>query len=206
MIITANQTNGMAAKCSDGFLGHVDDLLFDDRSWKVEFIVVRFGGWFNRQRGLVLPFDVQSAEWAAGCLNLRLTQDQLRAAPILESHPPVAMQKLRETQIVAWDGYWSGVLDQLPADPHLRNTRAVTGHRVRGLDANVGYVDNFVIDDDQWIIRYLVVRMGRSSSAKRVLVEPRWVDSIIWERRGVHIHLPKTEIEHSQEFSILGQD
>jgi hypothetical protein len=100
-----------------------------------------------------------------------------------------------------WDAYWSGVLDRLPAgDPHLRNTRAVTGHHVLGVDAEAGYVDNFVIDDAGWLVRYLVVRIGGRRSAKRVLLEPRWVDSIVWEDRGVHIHLPKAEIEHGREF------
>jgi hypothetical protein len=57
-----------------------------------------------------------------------------------------------------------------------------------------------VIEDAEWRIRYLVVRMGRRRSGKRVVVEPRWVDSIVWKDRGGHIHLPKAQIEHGREF------
>ncbi len=202
MIIAANQIYGVSTICADGSLGHVDDLLFDDRSWKVTFIVVRLGRWLNRRRVLVTPEDIESPKWSAGCLNLRLTKSELQKAPSLDLHPPVAVQKWREVEVVAWDAYWSGALSRLfDGDPHLRNTRAVTGHHVLGLDAKAGHVDNFVIDDGEWLVRYLVVRIGWQRNAKRVMVEPRWVDSIVWEDRGVHIHLPKAEIEHGREFT-----
>lgn len=203
MIIAANQIYGVSAKCVDGFEAQADDLLFDDRSWNVTCVVMRVGGWLKRRRVLVTPNDLDSMEWAAGRLGLRLSGPQLRAAPTLESNPPVAMQKSRELELVAWDAYWSGVLDGplgLGGDPHLRNTRAVTGHHVFGLDADAGYVDDFVIDDREWRIRYLVVRLGRRRSANRVVIEPRWVEAIVWEDRGVHIHLPKAQIEHGRTF------
>jgi hypothetical protein len=201
MIITANQVYGVSGRCTDGFQAKLDDLLFDDRSWNITFVVIRYGGWLNRQRVLVTPADIAGAEWSAGRLHLDLSRDQLQTAPCLESHPPVALRRSYELQAVAWDAYWSGVLDRDPdADPHLRNTRAVTGHHVLGVDAEAGCVDNFVIDDGQWLIRYLVVRIGRGRNAKRVVLEPRWVDSVVWEQRAVHIHLPKAEIEHGREF------
>jgi hypothetical protein len=201
MIITANQIYGVATRCTDGCLGKVDDLLFDDRSWNVTSVVIRLGGWLQHQRVLVTPADIEATEWSTGRLCLRLSQSRLRTAPSLESNPPVAMQKWRELQVVAWDGFWSGVLNRMPGDPHLRNTRAVTGYRVLGLDAKAGYIDSFVIDDETWQIRYLVVRVGRRRTAKRVVLEPRWVESIAWEDRRVQIHLPRTEIEHAREFA-----
>lgn len=202
MIIAVNQMYGVRVRCADGFLGRVDDLLFDDRSWNVTFVVVRLDGWLSPRRVLVTPSDVEAAEWSAGRLRVRLTRNRLQASPSLESNPPVAVQqKLRELQLIAWDAYWSGALDRISGDPHLRNTRAVTGHRVLGLDAQAGYVDNFVIDESAWQIRYLVVRIGRWRGAKRVVLEPRWVDSIVWEDRGVYVHLPRIEIEHAREFT-----
>jgi hypothetical protein len=202
MIIAANQIYGVSTRCVDGPLGQVDDLLFDDRSWQVMHLVVRFGGWLTRRRVLVTPTDVGGADWPAGQLKLSLAMSDLRAAPSLETHPPVAVQKARELELIAWDGYWSGVLGRMSnEDPNLRSTTAVKGHRVWGLDAQkAGYVDNFVIDDVAWTIRYLVVRTGFWRNTKRVVLEPRWVDSIAWEDHGVRIHLPTGEIEHGREF------
>ncbi len=202
MIITANQMYGTHVLCADGHGGRVDDLLFDDRLWQVRSIVVRLDGWLSRRRVLVPPSDIEATDWSAGQLRLRLTRGELQTIPSLASNPPVAVQrKLSELQVIAWESYWSGVLDPISGDPHLRNTRAVTGHRVLGLDAQAGHIDNFVIDEESWQIRYLVIRIGKLPEARRVVLEPRWVDSIVWEDRGVYVHLPRIEIERARAFT-----
>ncbi len=202
MIVTANQVYGTRIICDGVALGRLDDLLFDDRTWRVTHISVGFGHWLNRRQVLVTPKDIEAADWPTGRVHLGLTESQLKAAPSLDSHPPVAVQKLQEFQrFLAWDAYWTGLFNRIPndGDIHLRNTRAVKGHHVICLDDAVGHVDNFVIDDATWLIRYLVVHIGKHRNVKRVMVEPRWVDSIIWEERGVHIHLPKKAVEHCGE-------
>lgn len=42
-------------------------------------------------------------------------------------------------------------------DPHLRSTNAVRGYEIQALDDEIGHVEDFVIDDETWAIRYLVV-------------------------------------------------
>ncbi|MBN1855258.1 MAG: hypothetical protein JW829_21175 [Pirellulales bacterium] len=203
MIITANQIYGATAICNKVPRGKLVDLLFDDRSWTISYVVIRIGSWHTRPQVLVRPRDITDINLASRRVCLGLSESQLKAAPSLESNPPVALQKYRESQrYLAWDAYWGGVFRKIPddGDPHLRNTRAVTGHHMFGLDSDAGRVDNFVIDDSMWQIRYLVVRIGKHRDAKRVMIEPRWVDSIVWEERGIHLHLSKTDIEHCGEF------
>jgi hypothetical protein len=94
----------------------------------------------------------------------------------------------------------------------------VTANQVYGVSARCrdGFranVEDVLFDDRPWNVRHLVICCGRwfnrrrvlvtpeDRNAKRVLVEPRWVDSIVWEDRGVHIHLPKAEIEHGREYT-----
>ena len=123
---------------------------------------------------------------------------QLQWAPRLEANPPVALQRQRQNaKTLAWDAYWTGMLDREtePDDPHTRNTRAVTGHRVYGVDGHAGYVDNFIIDDQRWVVRYLVVSLGERRSQTKVVIEPHWVDSICWDDRRVSSRLPAAEIE-----------
>jgi hypothetical protein len=203
MIITANQIYGATIVCDKIPQGKLADLLFDDRSWAISHLVVRIGSWFAPRQVLVAPQDIETVKDAARRLDLRLSESQLKAAPSLESNPPVALQQYWANEwFVAWDAQWSGFSQPNPndGDPHLRNTRAVTGHHVFGLDSEAGHVDNFVIDDSTWQIRYLIIRIGKFRNVKRVMVEPRWVDSIVWEEQGVHLHLPKTAIEHCGEF------
>jgi hypothetical protein len=204
MIVTAKQICGATVACDTTAEGKVVDLLFDDQSWTVSHLVVRRGLWPDGREILIAPQDVETFDQTAHCLRLRLSERQLQEEPRLESNPPVALRKYWESQRdIAWDAYWGGVFPTISddGDPHLRNIRAVTGHHVFGLDSEAGRVENFVIDDSTWKIRYLVVHVGKGQEGKRVMVEPRWVDSIVWEERGVHLHLPKTDIEHCGEFS-----
>ena len=42
-------------------------------------------------------------------------------------------------------------------DPHLRSTDNVRGYEIQAIDGEIGHVEDFVIDDETWAIRYLVV-------------------------------------------------
>jgi len=42
-------------------------------------------------------------------------------------------------------------------DPHLRSTDEVSGYHIQAADGEIGHVEDFVIDDETWAIRYMVV-------------------------------------------------
>ncbi len=42
-------------------------------------------------------------------------------------------------------------------DPHLRSTHDVRGHHIHAADGGIGHVDDFIIDDEIWAIRYLII-------------------------------------------------
>jgi hypothetical protein len=44
-----------------------------------------------------------------------------------------------------------------PEDCHLRSCSAVMGYHLHAKDGDVGHVDDFLVDDRTWAIRYLVV-------------------------------------------------
>ncbi|MGC9358589.1 MAG: PRC-barrel domain-containing protein [Anaerolineae bacterium] len=52
----------------------------------------------------------------------------------------------------------------------LRSVEDLLGYRVRGTDGDLGTVHDFYFDDQNWIIRYLVVDLGGFLSTRRVLL------------------------------------
>ena len=42
-------------------------------------------------------------------------------------------------------------------DSHLRSTDEVTGYQIEAADGEIGHVAGFVIDDEDWAIRYMEV-------------------------------------------------
>jgi hypothetical protein len=50
------------------------------------------------------------------------------------------------------------------------------------LDGEIGHIEDFVVDDETWIIRYLVVDTKNWWPGKRVLIATDWIDRISWEQ------------------------
>ena len=42
-------------------------------------------------------------------------------------------------------------------DPHLRSIAAVTGYHIHASDGEIGHVEDFLVEDADWSIHYLVV-------------------------------------------------
>lgn len=205
MVFTANRLCGHQLITSDAKKAEVRDLIFDDQTWAVRYLVVRVRRLLNHDDFLLRPGQMEAEDWSAFGLRTPLSLNEIAAAPTLLTCPPVAKQgELEAARIIAWEAYWTGLFDRLTqfGDPHLRNVQAVMGHRVFGMDREVGRMDNFVIDDDGWIVRYLVVRLGSRPDPRRVMVDPHLVDAISWQDRSVWIRLPKESIEECEEFSV----
>jgi len=55
-------------------------------------------------------------------------------------------------------------------DSQLRSTLEVTGYRVQAADGEIGHVEDFLIEDQNWAIKSLVIATGHWWSGKNVLV------------------------------------
>ena len=75
--------------------------------------------------------------------------------------------------------------------PHLRSTRNVAGYHIEATDGMVGHVADFIIDDETWEIRYLVIDTKNWWPGKQVLVSPRWIDRVSWSESKVFVSLSR---------------
>jgi hypothetical protein len=87
-----------------------------------------------------------------------------------------------------------------PPDPHLEGVRDTTGLAIRALDGDVGHVADFVVDDEGWVIRYMIVDTGKWLPGRKVLVAPRWVRSVDWAGRRFEVDLTRQAIEDSPPY------
>jgi len=87
-------------------------------------------------------------------------------------------------------------------DPHLRSTQAVTGYYIQAKDGEIGHVEDFVLNDEDWIIDYLVVDTINWWPGKKVLVSPAWVDSIDWHESKVLVNLEREFIKNAPEYDM----
>jgi hypothetical protein len=80
-------------------------------------------------------------------------------------------------------------------DPHLRSAREVTGYAIAARDGDLGHVEDFLLDDATWALRYMVVDTVNWWPGKQVLVPPAWIAAISWDERMVAVDLTREAIK-----------
>lgn len=83
---------------------------------------------------------------------------------------------------------------------HLRSTREVTGYGVIARDGEIGHVEDFLIDDAAWTIRYLAVDPKNFWPGNPVLIPPSWLTDVTWPAASVRVDHTRAEIESAPEW------
>ena len=83
---------------------------------------------------------------------------------------------------------------------HLRSAANVTGYYIEATDGDIGHVEDFIIDDETWEIRYMVVDTRNWLPGKKVLIAPRWIDRVSWEVSKVYASLSRDAIKKAPEY------
>jgi hypothetical protein len=94
-------------------------------------------------------------------------------------------------------------------DFHLRSTHAVNGYHIEAADGPIGHIQDFIIDDETWAIRYLMVDTVKWWPGKKVLVAARWIERVSWDESKVFINLSRAAIKQAPEYteeSLLTRD
>lgn len=85
-------------------------------------------------------------------------------------------------------------------DVHLRSTQEVTNYYIEASDGDIGHVEDFLIDDQSWTIRYIIVDTRNWWPGKKVLVSPEWVRSVSWNDLRVYVDLSRDKIKNAPEY------
>jgi sporulation protein YlmC with PRC-barrel domain len=84
---------------------------------------------------------------------------------------------------------------------HLRSTHAVSGYHIQATDGEIGHVEDFIIDDETWTIRYLLISTLNWWPGKKVLVSPQWIERVSWGESKVFVNLSRETIKQSPEYT-----
>jgi sporulation protein YlmC with PRC-barrel domain len=228
MLRALDELKGLAIAATDGEIGKVTDCYFDDEKWTIRYLVVDTGGWLRGRDVLISPYSVRAVEWHASRIAVGLKKAQVENSPPVEQHKPVSRQ--HEADFLTYYGYpfyWSGpyiwgpgplpaeVMIPQPAgtqarevegeerqehDVHLRSMREVTGYSIAAKDGGIGHVEKFIVDDDSWTIRYMVVDTRNWLPGKKVLVSPEWISEVSWSDKSVYVDLSRDSIRHCPEY------
>ncbi|MBD3237996.1 MAG: PRC-barrel domain containing protein [Candidatus Eisenbacteria bacterium] len=227
MLRNVNPLIGYTLQAEDGPLGKVDDLLFTDADWILRYLVVDTGDWLV-ERKIIIPCGMLGQpRWEAKVFPVALTKQQVQDSPPLDADAPVSRQhENRLLNYLSIHPYWTGEAmgggfpagrreDQGPLgeiqperEPsesecpggNLRSCDEVSGYRMGARDGDIGHLDDFLIDDYSWTIRYLIVATRNWLPGRKVLIAPSWVSEIEWDSGRVRVDLTRESIQESPEY------
>jgi len=222
MLRTLRDLEGYTIHATDGDIGSVSNFLIDDQHWSVRYLVAETGTFFDRSPRLIPVISFARCDWTTRRFHVLLTRDRVKNAPSVDTDKPVSRQH-ESAQLThygypfywglpgSWGmgGYPELMTDGRPTgapssgDAHLRSVREVRGYGVHGADGTVGHIDDFIVDDETWQIRYLVVDTNNWWHGKRVLIAPRWASGVSWGAREVHMSISRQSIKASPAWNAL---
>src|SRR5206468_9733414 len=92
MLHKAKELIGDAIAATDGPIGVVDEIYFDDQRWGVRYFVVNTGGWLAGRKVLISPVSIDSARSSEKALSVALSRKQIEQSPSVDSDKPVSRQ------------------------------------------------------------------------------------------------------------------
>jgi uncharacterized protein YrrD len=222
MLIKAKELKGYKLNGLDGEVGKVKEFYFDDQHWAIRYLVADTGNWLTGRQVLISPYALIAVNKEAEHINLNLSKKQIENSPSLESDKPVSQQfEVGYFGYYGYPIYWGGscmwgyypnivrdskewrktVQEEKTWDSHLRSTNEVSGYHLQANDGEIGHVKDFIIDDETWAIRYLIIDTTNWFAGKKVLISPKWIDHISWNDSKVSLNLSTEEIRQAPEYS-----
>jgi len=230
MLWSASVLKGYEIAGSDGLLGVVSDLLFDDANWKLRWLVVKTGHWLSG-RDVLLPVVVLGhPDMTLRHFPVTLTKQQIKHSPDIETDLPVSRQTEKGLfDFYGWDPYWAsgyfgggaiatpfvaplyhsgaiprdpGTVDPLErdGDPHLRAASAVLGYRVFASDGAIGRVRDLLFEDTNWSVCYVEIEPESQGLPRLIYVSTHSIKAVSLKNRSLDLRSTRHQIASDTPF------
>ena len=229
MLHIIGDLRGYTINATDGEIGKVEDFYFDDQHWAVRYLIVDTGGWLLGRKVLISPTSIGRATRDRQSLAVSLSKKQVEDSPSIDTDKPVSRQyETSFYEYYHYPRYWGGpylwgptalpgeIMAPPPSDielaavatrqwtessdPHLRSAQEVTGYYIEATDGEIGHVEDFLVDDESWAIRYMLIDTKNWWPGKKVVVSPDWIERVSWPESRVYVNKSRDNIQHAPEY------
>lgn len=222
MVRSVQQLLGVVIDATDGPIGHIHDVYFDDHTWLVRYYVVDTGMWLPGRKVLIPPGAFRTKGPDEAGMPVNLTREQVRNSPDVDTKRPISRQaEMVLYRHYGWAPYWIGLEPATPifmegnaaerereataghygGEPHLRSANEMAGYHVAASDGEIGHIEDCLIDEDGAKIRYAVVDTRNWLPGKRVLIAPEWIREIRWSESRVFVNATREAVRNSPEYN-----
>jgi sporulation protein YlmC with PRC-barrel domain len=107
MLRNSQYLEGCAIAATDGVIGEVKDLYFDDEAWVIRYLVVSTGTWLLNRKVLISPYSIGQPRLARKSLPAALTMEQVRNSPDVDTDKPISRQyEMQYLKYYRYPSYW----------------------------------------------------------------------------------------------------
>jgi hypothetical protein len=234
MLRSKTDIENFTISATDGPIGLVKDLYFDDDAWAIRYLVVDTGSWLMSRKVLISPISLQQPNWEGGMLPASLTKEQVKNSPDFDTAKPVSRKNEEKyMEYYGYPFYWGGAgmwgwglypyamapgaagyqVEHEPegmphtraeraahcnnGDPHLRSCNEGTGYHISATNGEIGHIAGYLIDDETWAIRYLIVDTSNWWLGHKVLIAPEWISGMHWPSETVSVNLTRESVKNA---------
>ncbi|GAB3060809.1 PRC-barrel domain-containing protein [Virgibacillus ainsalahensis] len=177
---------------SDGEVGKIKDLYFDDKEWSIRYAVIDTRKWLPGRKVLLSPSSFVNLNEAKENLEVEYDKEKVRNSPAIPEGQSLSYEA--ENSLIGyygWSRYWMSnamwgagenpitssfyqgdsmekqIQRDIPQSStemayNLRSEDETMGFKVHANNGKIGIVVDMVYDDEYWNIKYIVVQSNES--------------------------------------------
>ena len=84
-LMSATDLNGLHIEATDGEIGHVDDVLVDQDSWNVRYVVLDTSNWIGGRAVVLSPRVLKEVDQSDRIVRVNVARDDVKRSPELDS-------------------------------------------------------------------------------------------------------------------------
>jgi hypothetical protein len=83
---------------------------------------------------------------------------------------------------------------------HLRSCSHITRYQVHASDGEIGNVSDFIIDDNNWQVKFIIAVTHNWFGGKKVLIDVNKITTMDWIYSKVYVNIIISSAKNSIEF------
>lgn len=232
MLWNATSLRSLKVAATDGDIGKVSDVLFDDVSWTLRWLVVETGSWFSSRKVLLPLSAFGKPDESKHEFMIKLTRQQVRDSPDVDSDLPVSRHhEAHVYNYYGWNPYWTSGFSPMSnaiatplampisrndvdprwqdasadaiqddGDPHLRSVHDLVGYHIAATDGEIGHLEDFLMDDDSWLLLFMLIDTKNWLPGERVLLPVRLIKDIDWFSHLINVEVSRDKVKSSPPY------
>lgn len=188
-------------------IGTVTDLLLEDGSWNVRYLVVQIVAPLFR-RVLISPSAIANVDFEKGTFSATLSSQQVVDSPQLDDVNCISREYEKAlAEYYSWPIYWLGrsvlkpqTLDSIAADSatenveessqsNLRSAAEICGYSIQSQNGPAGSMEDLVVHLEKWTVDYATANSASWLASESSMFSTSKITEVDWTSRQVQVDL-----------------